>query len=143
MNSDFHNIVLEIFKDVIADYRFKVDHATWWLIELTNDKCILRLIYDTGFTEAQFVYPKEKEEREAVKRADGFPSSYPLYPIYSVWKYLYPGDRENFQYNGYNIEEQATTIKRLLLERMTNILKGDFSWVQGYKQPLKNEPGMG
>lgn len=137
MNADFHRIVLKIFDDVITDYQFEVDHSTWWLIELTNDKCILRLIYDTGFTVAQFVSPKEKAEREAIKRADGFPASYPLYPIYSVWKYLYPNDREDFRYDGYDIEEQAKVIKRLLLERMTNILKGDFSWIPGYMQSYK------
>lgn len=74
MNANFHRIVLGIFKDVIADYEFEVNHSTWWLIELTNDKCILRLIYDTGFTVARFVYPKEKIGREAIKRPDGFPS---------------------------------------------------------------------
>lgn len=132
MNADFHRIVLRVFEDVIADYQFKVDQSTWWLIELTNEKCILRLIYDTGFTEAQFVYPKEKMEREAFKRPDGFPSGYPRYPVYSVWRYLYPGDRENFQYDGYDIEEQATAIRRLLLERLTEILDGNFSWVQSY-----------
>jgi hypothetical protein len=138
MNADFHRIVLEVFDDVIADYQFEVLLPAWWLIELANDKCILRLIYDSGFTEAQLVYPKEKAERHAIRRPDGFPSGYPMYPLFSVWKYLYPGDGENFRYNGNDVEGQAKAIKRLILDRLTDILKGDFSWLPGYQQSQKS-----
>ena len=132
MNADFHRIVLASFEDVIANYQFEVRLPVWWLIELTSDTCIVRLVYDSGFIEAQLVYPQEKAERQAVKRPDGFPSGYPMYSINSVWKYLYPDDREDFRYHGNDIEGQAKAIRQLIVERLTGVLKGDFSWLPGY-----------
>ena len=132
MNADFHRIVLKVFEDLIADYQFEVVHSASWLIELVNDKCIVRLIYDSGFVEGQFVDPREKAARQAVKRPDGFPSGYPIYNVFSVWKYLYPNDSVNYTYKGNDIEGQANAIKRLLQERLTNVLSGDFSWLSGY-----------
>lgn len=131
MNADFHRIVLEVFGDIIADHRFKVDDSSWWLIELVNDACIVRLIYDSGFVVAQFVSPKEKAERQAVKRPDGFPSGYPMYSVFSVWRKLYPNDKENYRYKGDDMEGEVRAIRRLILERLTRVLDGDFSWVEG------------
>jgi hypothetical protein len=137
MNADFHRMVLARLEDVITQYQFEVDASAWWLIELTSDVCIVRLIYDTGVTVGQFVYPKEKAERQAIKRPDGFPSGYPMYDFHSVWKYLYPRDRMNFRYDGYDIEGQAGMIRQLMLERFAGVLQGDFSWIPGYMQSYK------
>jgi hypothetical protein len=137
MNADFHRIVLDRLAEVITQYQFEVQLPIWWLIELTNEACIVRLVYDTGLIEGQFVYPKEKAERQAVKRPDGFPSGYLRYDFTSVWKYLYPRDTKNFRYDGYDIEGQAEAIRQLLVERLTGVLKGDFSWLPGYMQALR------
>lgn len=134
MDADFQRIALDVFNDVIVNYKFGVRLTPSWLVEMANDKCIVRLVYETGILTAQFVDPREKAERQALKRPGALPPGYPMYSIFSVWKYLYPDDKENYRYDDYDIETQAKAIKRLLEERLSSVLGGDFSWLPGYKQ---------
>lgn len=137
MVTDFKQIIVDSFSDIIDDFKFHVstDHnKIFEEVQLVNEKCIVRFMYDMGNVLCDFIDSVEKSLREEVVRKDGFPSGFPVYPLFSVWKFLYPNDKESFNYNGSNITEQALAIKSLILGRFRNIIKGDFSWTAAYKE---------
>lgn len=127
-NEQFESAIARNFKDVIIDLQFEVRYVRFDEIQFQNDKCILRFIFDTGRVLCDFINPEEKRASESNKRKDGMPNGFPVYPVHSIWKFLYPHDSKNFSYEGWDIDGQVLAIKKLLLERLTNVLNGDFSW---------------
>jgi len=130
----FNDIVLDCFRDVIEAFQFDVKaNSNGSSIEMWNEKCMIEFIYDSGFASISFVNPVEKAERKAIVRNFGFPAGYPKYPVFSVWKFLYPHDSKNYSYSGGDIEGHLKLEKQLLTERLSNVLNGDFSWVLAYR----------
>lgn len=131
----FIQTISDCFNEIIKEFKFdiKVDEGKYSGVDLLNSKCIIRFSYDSGFVSSSFVNPEEKAQKEKIIRKDGLPTGYPYYSVFSVWKFLYPNDREDFRYKGMDIEGQALADKRLILARLKNVLNGDFSWTNAYK----------
>jgi len=134
MNRDFQRVVLKAFDEIIKKFDFKVELPYWDEIRLINDKCIIYIIFDSGYVAVNLIDPKEKAEREKIKREDGLPPGFPKYPAYWVWEFLYPNDKEDFRYPGLDLEGQALAMKRLITQRLENVVKGDFSWTDAIKE---------
>ena len=135
MNPTLRNIVETTFKDITEKFDLHLEDKSkhWEYIELYNDNCIVRFIDDFGSIEVSFVNPSERQAAEKVIREDNFPTSYPIYPLYFVWESLYPDDKINFRTSSWDKTEQVLASKRLITERLENIIKGDFSWTQSLK----------
>lgn len=134
-HKDFNRTILDCFDEVITKYNFNVKiGAGFSSVEFSNDKCIIEFCYDSGFLCGDFVDPMEKLERQKIKRIDGLPTGYPKYPIYSVWKWLYPNDKVEYSYKEMDLISQASIDKKLVLERFVNILNGDFTWTKAFKE---------
>ena len=133
---EFETTIIKYFKEIISDFNLEWKYGPSGKhdeIQLYNEKCMVRFIYDKGLVLCDFISPEEKLRRESVIRKDGFPSGFPVYSAYSVWKFLYPHDKINYNYIGWDIDEQVLAYKNILLERLTNVLRGDFSWAGDYK----------
>lgn len=134
-NKDFNEAVLSSFQDVINEFKFNVKTETNSSgVELLNEKCIIKFVYDSGFLVTSLIDPKEKANKEKIKRLDGLPNGYPKYSLFSVWKFLYPNDNKNFRYADTDLLGQIKADKQLLEERLRNVLNGDFTWTAAYKQ---------
>jgi hypothetical protein len=68
-----------------------------------------------------------------VPRIGQGPVGYPTYSTFSVWKFLYPDDQVNYSCGWVPLDQQVSGLKKLLLERLSNVLGGDFSWVEDFK----------
>ena len=88
MMPDLQELIVEHFKEIIDEFKFELKSPRYDEIQLINTGCILRFIYDAGYVICDFINPEEKRILESVVRKDGMPSGFPIYPIYSVWKFL-------------------------------------------------------
>lgn len=137
MVKNFKQTILDCFNDVIIEFEFSVkanSRKAFNILELENEKCIIRFIEDMEYTSCDFIDPIERMRRQKIVRKDGFPSGYPVYPVYSVWQFLYPNHKADFNYRGMDLEGQVLANKRLILERFRNVLNGDFSWTAAYQE---------
>jgi hypothetical protein len=130
---EFKDLTIRHFKEAIEDYDFEVENTRLDEIQLNNDNCIVRFIYMEGMVVCDFIDPAEKKMRQAVKRSDGFPSGFPIYSLYLACKSLYPEYKLPHTNRDEEIESQIIGIKQLLLDKLTQVLKGDFSWTTAYK----------
>ena len=127
--------ISDCFNDIINEFNFNVKtNPKNSGVELSNNKCIIKFGYDSGFVSGSFVDPIEKAEREKIVRKDGFPVGYPNYPVFSVWKFLYPNDKTHFNSSGNDLVSQTLACKQLIYEKLKNVLNGDFSWTAAYKK---------
>lgn len=135
MDNRLKDTIAKHFNEIIENFNLRLEDKSklWPHIHLYNRRCIIRFIDDYGRIEASFVNPIEKAEKEKNKRADGFPSGYPVYPVFAVWELLYPSDKVNFRTISQDIDDQVLAVKKLLEERLTNVLEGDFTWVTSYR----------
>ena len=132
----FEEAVLTHFKDTITAHGFQVRYSPDSFLgdlQLVNHKCIVRFLYDNPYVLCDFTDPVEKAEREKMIRPDGFPPGFPRYPVFSLWKFLYPGDEFTYEKKPGDIDQQVRNIRDLIHERFTNVLNGDFSWTARYK----------
>ena len=132
----FYETIIGQFTDVIEEYKFELRRGlneTRDELQLVNDKCIVRFLADAGLVLCDFTNPVEKAQRESMPRKGVGPVGFPTYPAFSVWKFLYPNDKVNYSYDGRDLDGQVQAKKRLLLERLTNVLGGDFSWAEDFK----------
>lgn len=126
---EFEKLVTNNLFDIIKEHQFDVKvNMKIDKVELLNQKCIIEFFYDMGLIQAYFVNPQEKTSRKDLWQG------YPKYSSYLVWKFLYPNDSKNFSYEGTDIERQIKMKKQLLIERLSNVLEGDFSWVSPYNE---------
>ena len=132
-NLDFENTVLNLFDEFVNKNRFLVDRNNKSnKIQFVNEKCIIRFINDYGNVECHFVNPAEKADREN-KQKKGLPVGYPVYPVYAVWIFFYPNDKINLTYDPWgSIEIQVLFFKKILIEKLSNVVEGDFSWVNAF-----------
>ena len=135
-HSSFEREIRSQFDDIIEAFGFEIHYRDnmFKILELVNEKCIVRFIDDYGLIVCDFVDPVEKRYRESLPRKGVGPAGYPIYPAGMVWKFLYPYDKTDYSYGYEETEKQIRAIKRLLVERLTNILDGDFSWVNDFRQ---------
>ena len=133
-NKKFEQAVMENISNELIALQFEVSNEKYNFPEVVfyRSNCIVRFIYDFGAIVCDFIDPKEKETLERLYGNTPRTLGYSIYPSYAVWKFLYPNDLINYGLYGYGIEEQVLAIKRLLLERLTNVLNGDFSWAADF-----------
>ncbi len=131
INSVFSDKILDCFKDFLNGYEFEarvVRHSNFDDVWFENSKCNIRFLFDMGNIECDFFNPP-----------DNF-NIFLRYPAYLVWRFLYPNDETDFSCNPWGtIEEQSASIKKLLRERLTNVLEGDFSWAAAF---MKNQQAI-
>jgi hypothetical protein len=132
--NNFDVIVKLHFEDVIRDFQFffksEEKHSS---CELLNDNCIIRIGYDSGFVSTVLIDPLEKAEKEKIIRKDGWPSGYPVYPLYTVIKFLYPNCEIDGNHRDMSVTDQLLQAKLHLKKWCIDILNGDFSWTGAYK----------
>jgi hypothetical protein len=136
MEPKFEPAILTHFSDIITSHGFQVKYRPNSFIgdlQLVNDKCIIRFIFDNPYVLCDFTDPVEKREKEKIIRPDGFPPAWPVYPIFTLWKFLYPGDTLTYEQKPGDIDQQVRSTRNLIHERFTNVLNGDFSWAGRYK----------
>jgi hypothetical protein len=134
MDSKLKDVVIENFGDIIATFKLQVkDESHYWpVVLLYNDKCIFRFIDDHGSIEGSFINPIEKAVGEERKGPNGISKGYPIYPIFSVWEFLYSRDKEDYRSKSWDLEEQVKSIRKVLVERLSHVLAGDFTWTPKY-----------
>jgi hypothetical protein len=135
-NPEFEKAIMRHFNEVAVEYGFEMKYDREIKpdeIQLLNDKCIVRFIYDMGAVACDLIDPREKKLRESMPRKGVGPAGFPVYPAIGVWEFLYPNDAINYRYAEWDVDGQVRAKKKLLLERLTNVLNGDFSWTDDFK----------
>jgi hypothetical protein len=134
MDTRLQEAVIDNFGDIIARFKFQVrdDSDYWPVVLLYNDKCIFRFTDDHGSIEGSFINPIEKDIGEKRKGPNGISKGYPVYKVFSVWEFLYSGDKHDYRTESWDLEVQVKAIKKVLVERLSHVLDGDFSWTANY-----------
>jgi hypothetical protein len=83
-NVQFESAIVKFFNEVLLDLKFEVRYVRFDEIQLHNDKCILRFIFDAGRILCDFINPEEKRTSESDQRKDGMPNGFPVYPVISM-----------------------------------------------------------
>jgi hypothetical protein len=135
-HSAFEKEIRSQFRDIIETNGFEVHYSdnAFKILELVNEKCIVRFIDDWGLIVCDFADPVEKRYRESLPGKGVGPAGYPIYPASMVWRFLYSNDKKDYNYGYEETGKQVRAIKSLLVERLARVLEGDFSWAKDLRQ---------
>lgn len=136
MNEEFKTLILNNFQEIIKEHNFIIEdrNKTFFELKLINDKCILRFTDDIDYVIiCDFSDPVEKKNKERNSNLNPLLVGVPVYSVFSIWRFLFPKDKEDYSCNGCTSVQQVLNIKNLILTRLLNVLNGDFSWVNDYK----------
>jgi hypothetical protein len=130
MREELKELILTNYSVLIKEYdlTFRDISSVFPQYLLYNDKCIVRFTYDMGSVEVSFIDPLVKHKADLIKNPGGFPSGYPVYPVFHTHKCLFPNDQLKFGSNSWELEQQVKSSRDLIACRFTNVLKGDFTW---------------
>jgi len=120
-NETFELIIAEKFADIISGYKLKVESNSneWGLdMKLVGSKCGLSFSYDRGDLRCSFLNPKTKRK----------------YLSNLVYQKFYPKDASYVFSINDSIEDQLSTYSRMINDRFSGILEGDFSWAEDFEK---------
>lgn len=125
-NSEFKIDIEDYFKNLINEFSLVLANPFEGTFTLRGSKCSLIFNYDRGETYCAFK-PTMTE-------------SSTTYPVDFVYKFLHPdkllSNRSVDDY--YNPQLRLTDFANMIESGMKQILNGDFSWVESYKnRPLQ------